>query len=49
MGSFIAEMWAFLRTRKKFWLVPLIVMMVVFGSLMLLAPPAVLPFIYTVF
>jgi hypothetical protein len=50
MGSFLAELWMFLRVRKKYWLVPIILMMVVFGSLLILAQgSAVAPFIYTLF
>lgn len=48
--GFIREMWAFLRERKKFWLLPIIIMLVVFGGLLLLAQgSAVAPFIYTLF
>ncbi|MEQ8277392.1 MAG: DUF5989 family protein [Deltaproteobacteria bacterium] len=48
--GFIKEMWAFLRVRKKFWLLPIIIMMVVFGGLLILAQgSAVAPFIYTLF
>ncbi len=48
--GFLKEMWAFLRVRKKFWLLPIIVMMVVFGGLLILAQgSAVAPFIYTLF
>jgi len=48
--SFIAELWAFMRVRKKFWLLPIIVMMLVFGGLVVLTQgSAVAPFIYTVF
>ncbi len=48
--SFLAEMWKFLRVRKKFWLVPILVMMVVFGALIVLTQgSAVAPFIYTLF
>ncbi len=48
--SLVAELWAFLRTRKKFWLVPLVVIMLVFGTLLILAQTtAVAPFIYTIF
>lgn len=50
MGSFIAELWEFLRVRKKFWLMPIVVMMVVFGGLVILTKgSAVAPFIYTLF
>ncbi len=48
--SFIAELWTFLRVRKKFWLLPIIVMMVMFGGLLVLVQgSAVAPFIYTIF
>ncbi len=48
--SFLSELWAFLRQRKKFWLVPLLVMMIVFGGLLVLAQgSAIAPFIYTIF
>lgn len=48
--AFLAEMWRFLRARKKFWLLPLIVMMLVIGGLLLAAQgSAVAPFIYTLF
>ena len=48
--SFIAELWMFLRIRKKYWLLPIIVMMVIFGGLVVLSQgSAVAPFIYTIF
>lgn len=48
--SFVREMWAFLRVRKKFWLLPVIVMAFVFGGLLALAQSsAIAPFIYTLF
>jgi hypothetical protein len=48
--SFAAELWAFLRARKKFWLVPIVLMMLLFGALLVLAQStAVAPFIYTIF
>ena len=47
---FLRELWQFLRVRKKFWLLPILVMMVVFGGLVILTQgSAVAPFIYTVF
>ena len=50
MGEFALELWAFMRERKKFWLLPIIMMLVVFGGLLLLAQgSAVAPFIYTLF
>lgn len=48
--SIVAELWQFLRVRKKFWLLPVIVMMVVFGGLLVLSEGSVVaPFIYTLF
>ena len=48
--DFLTELWRFMRVRKKFWLLPIILMMVVFGGLVLLTQgSAVAPFIYTLF
>jgi|TARA_B100000959_G_scaffold221116_1_gene233826 hypothetical protein len=48
--EFFGEFWAFLRARKKFWLLPIFIMMVVFGGLLVLTQgSAVAPFIYTIF
>lgn len=48
--SFLSELWLFLRVRKKFWLLPILGMMVVFGGLIVLTKgTAVAPFIYTIF
>ena len=48
--SFLIEFWAFLRARKKFWLLPILLMMLVFGGLLVLTKgSAVAPFIYTLF
>jgi len=50
MLPFLKEFWAFLRTRKKYWLLPILVMMMLFGVLLVLAQSsAVAPFIYTLF
>ena len=50
MLSLLSELWVFLRVRKKFWLFPIVFMMVVFGALMILSQgSAVAPFIYTLF
>ena len=50
MFSFLKEFWAFLRIRKKFWLLPILLSMLVFGALLVLAQgSAVAPFIYTLF
>ena len=48
--SFIAELWDFLRARKKYWLFPIVFMMLVFGGLVVLTKgSAIAPFIYTLF
>ena len=48
--EFIKDLWGFLRERKKFWLLPLIVILLVFGALIVLtAGSAIAPFIYTLF
>ena len=48
--SFLAELWAFLRMRKKYWLLPIMFMFVLFGGLLVLSHgSAVAPFIYTLF
>jgi hypothetical protein len=48
--SFLAELWAFMRARKKFWLVPVLIMMVIFGGLVVMTKGSVVaPFIYTIF
>jgi hypothetical protein len=48
--SFLREILAFLRARKKFWLLPVLVLMLAFGALLVLVQgTAVAPFIYTLF
>lgn len=48
--SFLAEFWDFLKTRKKFWLLPVLLAMLVLGGLLVLAQgSAIAPFIYTIF
>jgi hypothetical protein len=50
MTDFLAELWRFIRARKKFWLLPILIMMVVFGGLVVLTKGSALaPFIYTLF
>jgi hypothetical protein len=47
---FLSEFWNFLRVRKKFWLLPLLIMMVFLGALLVLAESsAIAPFMYTLF
>lgn len=48
--SFVKELWAFLRVRKKLWLAPVIMVMVLLGALLIAAQGSVVaPFIYTLF
>lgn len=48
--SLLKELWAFMKVRKKFWLLPIISIMLLFGALIVLAQgSAVAPFIYTLF
>lgn len=46
----LKEIWRFMKVRRKFWLLPIMVMMVIFGGLIVLTKgSAVAPFIYTIF
>jgi hypothetical protein len=46
----IAELWKFMRVRKKFWMLPILVMMVALGGLVVLTKGSALaPFVYTIF
>ena len=48
--SFVKELWMFLRVRRKFWLLPIILIMAIFGGLIVFSQgSAVAPFIYTLF
>ncbi len=50
MLGFLKELWAFMRVRKKFWLLPIILVLLLLGALLILAQgSAVAPFIYTLF
>lgn len=50
MGELIVELWDFLKHRKKFWLLPLILLLMLMGGLIVLTQgSAVAPFIYTLF
>ncbi|MFZ5622920.1 MAG: DUF5989 family protein [Gemmatimonadota bacterium] len=49
-SGLVGELWAFMRARKKFWLLPIIMLMLLMGALLALAKGSVLaPFIYTIF
>ncbi len=48
--DFLIEFWRFLRIRKKYWLLPTIIVLIIFGGLIILTQgTAVAPFIYTIF
>lgn len=48
--SFISELWRYMRARKKYWLMPILLMMLIFGGLVVFTKgSAVAPFIYTLF
>jgi len=50
MYEFLRDMWGFMRERKKFWLAPIILVMLLLGVLIVLAEgSAIAPFIYTLF
>ena len=48
--DFLKEFWEFLKVRKKYWLLPILIVLLIFGGLIILAQgSAVAPFIYTLF
>tara|TARA_Y100001970_G_C13878108_1_gene672448 strand:+ start:198 stop:347 length:150 start_codon:yes stop_codon:yes gene_type:complete len=48
--SFLKEMWEFLKVRKKYWLIPILLILGIFGGLIILSQgSAIAPFIYTIF
>jgi hypothetical protein len=50
MFEFLADLWSFMRQRKKFWMAPLILILLVLGGLIVVAQGSALaPFIYTLF
>ncbi len=50
MLDFLADLWDFMRERKKFWLAPIIIVLIVLGALIVFAQGSSLaPFIYTLF
>jgi hypothetical protein len=50
MGELLLELWAFMKERKKFWLLPIVAVLLLFGGLIVLTQgSAVAPFIYTLF
>ena len=50
MGGLMSELWAFMRERKKLWLLPILIVLVAVGGLLVFAQGSALaPFIYTIF
>lgn len=48
--EFLQDLWSFLRERKKFWMLPVILVLLIFGVLIVLTSgSAIAPFIYTIF
>jgi hypothetical protein len=48
-NSFLSELWGFLKSNKKWWLIPIIVVFLILGLLILLSGTGLAPFIYTLF
>jgi hypothetical protein len=50
MGELLRELWAFMKERKKFWLLPIVMVLLLFGTLVVFTQGSVVaPFIYTLF
>jgi hypothetical protein len=50
MGEFVGELWAFMKERKKFWLLPIVVVLMMFSALIVFTQGSALaPFVYTLF
>lgn len=48
-AGFVRELWEFLKTNKKWWLIPILVLFILLGLLILLSSTGLAPFIYTLF
>jgi Family of unknown function (DUF5989) len=48
-GNILTEIWGFLRHRKKWWLLPIFMILLLFGAILLLSGTGAAPFIYTLF
>lgn len=50
MGEFVRELWAFMKERKKFWLLPIVLVLMLFSALIVFTQGSALaPFVYTLF
>jgi hypothetical protein len=50
MAELVVELWSFMKERKKFWLLPIVICLILLGSLVVLTSgSAVAPFVYTLF
>jgi Family of unknown function (DUF5989) len=47
--STLSELWSFLRDNKRWWMIPIVVVLLIFGALVFLSGTAAAPFIYTLF
>jgi hypothetical protein len=48
-GGFFSDLWGFLRDNKKWWLLPILIVLLLLGALVFLAGTGLAPFIYTLF
>ena len=48
-GTFVSELWALISAKKKYWLIPIVVVLLGLGLLVILSGTAAAPFIYTLF
>jgi hypothetical protein len=48
-GNFMSDLWGFLKANKKWWLLPILIVFLIFGLLILLSSTGIAPFIYTLF
>ena len=48
-GTFVQELWLLISQRKKYWMIPIVAVLLVFGLLVMLSGTAAAPFIYTLF
>ena len=48
-GGLLAELWGFLKQNRKWWLIPILLILLVFGLLIILSGTSLAPFIYTLF